>query len=107
MKRCMRMRAWSQRASITVCMVGIAAAAAGCAEVSAVQPVVGGTYTVSSNSSLRASDPNVELNKAIKAATDYCSSFGQKMRIIDSHTKPNRLGTPAVGSVHFRCVLPD
>jgi hypothetical protein len=45
-------------------------AAAGCAEVSAVQPAAGATYTVSSNSSLRASDPNVELNKAIKAATD-------------------------------------
>lgn len=85
----------------------IAAVVTGCAEVTAVRPAEGGTLTVASNSGLGRTSTELELNKAIKAANDYCSALGQQTSIVNGTTRPGSLGRVAVGRVNFRCVAAE
>lgn len=81
----------------------IVATATGCAGLDPVQPASGGTWYVGYHTGWGRYNQTEEMNKAIKAASDYCLARGQHMSVIDAQSRPGGLRV-SYASVHFRCM---
>jgi hypothetical protein len=78
--------------------------ALGCTGLDPVQPASGGTWYVGYHTGWGRYDESEEMNKAMKAASDYCLGRGQHMVVIDTQARPGGLRM-SYASVHFRCTI--
>jgi hypothetical protein len=74
----------------------------GCTGLGPVQPMSGGTWHVDYHTGWGRYDETEEMNRAMKAASDYCLGRGQNMDVIDTQSRPGGLRM-SYASVHFRC----